>query len=166
MGTLTYIFNVSWFDIFVAGHSAIISVKVWYKNWSYINCWGTAIFVNDDTDLHIQGQMLKRFLLPAAMPLLWSKFCSNWSKDSRDISKILKRYPHYDLDLWCQGPPRNFYSRANYFPSTWWKSEENVWNNARDIQCFNFSSHTTHFSPGKESLNCATIQTLPRTFFL
>ena len=75
------------------------------------------IILNDDLDLHLQGQKFWHFfaghivmtfikvwyeitfLLSATMLSLWSKFCSNCSKDSQDISKILKRYPYHDLDI-------------------------------------------------------------------
>ena len=82
------------------------------KNRSY-NGWDTAIFANGDLDLHFQDQMIK-LLLPATIQSFWLKLCYNWSKDSWDISKIVKRYHYYDIDLWCQGRPSNFYLIAHY----------------------------------------------------
>ena len=58
--TLTYIFMVGRYDIFVVVHSVIISMKVWQKIGH--NNRDNAI---GDIDLHFQGQMISIFLLLA-----------------------------------------------------------------------------------------------------
>ena len=59
------------------------------------------------------------FLLLTAIPSLWSKFWSNWSKDSRNISKIVERYPYPYLDLWFQDHPNTFYLIAYFLIQTY-----------------------------------------------
>ena len=62
--------------------------------------------------------MIRHALLPSAMTSLRSKVCSNWSKESRDIRKVMKRYPYYGVDLRCQGHASNLCFIAHYFQNT------------------------------------------------
>ena len=59
MATLTYIFKVSLYDMFVATTFASF-LSEFGKNLSYNSC-DTVIFVNSDLGLHFQGQMISRF---------------------------------------------------------------------------------------------------------
>ena len=112
------------------------------KNRSYNNNWDTGFLWMMSLIYIFKVSWYDLFLLLVAMPPFWWKWLFlNCLEDSWDISKIVKRYPYYDLHLWYQGQPSNIHLIANYF----FKHMVKDWRklvveciSARDIRCFHF----------------------------
>ena len=131
MATLTYIFKVSLYDMFVATTFTSF-LSEFGTNLSYNGC-DTVIFVNSYLDLYFQGQMISRFVA-GCVAIIVVKKCITIGAIIAEIQAKLQNVSLTMILIYgVKFFPAILFNSQLFSENIWWQKEENRWQCAGDI---------------------------------